>query len=407
MRKKYELEVLFNDLHYGSIQIGDKNIHNTLSNIKEAGVYYRGVLGELKDFEGSLASELQAVLNQMTRTVETNFDGYFKETFEFETQAIFQRQGTYTDPTPVKSKSVTWEMTVENFESKVADMNQLEVKTLKKRGKSPLPEFVKAMNRVIKTYTTKLVPALQYRALYKPVTVGGTYESQFGLLRDVVVDKNMLSTYDENAPVNSKGHTKRNHFRAIKNPSTIAGQIGLTPTDIAEARDYLRSYEENENKTIIAFAGSNIITKLKTYFTTPEIKDDLLVKNVKALEIEGVNIINATSLVPENFIFFVAYDTDVEAGHIFTRLVFPDPEYQGLWMDMEGNNFGWESLNEYNLKDVKVMVGDTNIELTGRHRALWLDCGNRPQTDGLMTQAGIDILDKNYNKYYRQIIQKF
>ena len=48
------------------------------------------------------------------------------------------------------------------------------------------------------------------------------------------------------------------------------------------------------------------------------------------------------------------------------------------------------------MKEVKLIVGDIDVHLTGRYRGLWLDCGNRPQTDGLMTQAGLDILTRKY-----------
>ena len=40
-----------------------------------------------------------------------------------------------------------------------------------------------------------------------------------------------------------------------------------------------------------------------------------------------------------------------------------------------------------------------DVHLTGRYKGLWLDCGNRPQTDGLMTQAGLDILKRKQAQY--------
>lgn len=41
-------------------------------------------------------------------------------------------------------------------------------------------------------------------------------------------------------------------------------------------------------------------------------------------------------------------------------------------------------------------MGEMDVHLTGRYRGLWLDCGNRPNTDGLMTQGGLDILNRKY-----------
>ena len=79
-----------------------------------------------------------------------------------------------------------------------------------------------------------------------------------------------------------------------------------------------------------------------------------------------------------------------------TKVINPYPEYQGLRLDIENGNFGWESVDEYNLKEVKVVVGEMDVHLTGRYRGLWLDCGNRPNTDGLMTQGGLDILTRKY-----------
>jgi len=407
MKKDLLFTIKFNDAPaIGSVMIGDAEIHSQLTDYVQLGVHYDRVLGELKNIETLTRNNpLLALLERMTRT-KTHTNDFFKETFGFETQALFQRAGTYSDPTAVKTRQVSWEIGIEDFESKVMDMNQVEIKKLNRNKVSVLPQFQKALDRVIRTYVTKLLPNLYYRALFKPVKDGGEYQDNFGLLRNVTVDQFMLLNVDSNATAGAYNSIVRNHFRAIKTPSTVPGTLGLTPEDIREAKKYLLNYEDNGSKEIVAITTSKIINTLTGFYNYQPTKDAFLQEGVTSIKIEGIHFVEADFIVPEDFIFFGLVDFDVESGHLLTKVINPNSEYQGIYLDIEGNNFGWESVTDHNLKDVKLVVGDINIELTGRYRGLWLDCGNRPQTDGLMTTEGHGILARRYEQIQKQIYYK-
>ena len=331
----------------------------------------------------------------MTRT-RTHTHNFYKETFSLGTQALFFDASSYADPIPVKAKQMSWEMGVRDLESKVMNTTQLELKTFKRNHISIIPEFVKAMDTVISTYVTKVYPAMFYKSIFKVPNAGGEYNANFGLLRNVTLDGIMLANVDDTATAGSKNSVIRNHYRAIAKPSTVAGQLGVTPEDIDNVKRYLLNYTDNEGKEIVAVTSSVIINTLAKFYSYEPTKDYFLENGIPSIKINGIHFVEADTVIPEDFIFFTVYDPVVEQGHLLTKVINPYPEYQGLRIDVEGANFGWESIDEYKLKEVKVVVGETDVHLTGRYRGLWLDCGNRPNTDGLMTQGGLDILTRKY-----------
>lgn len=402
MKDKRLIYLLLNDgagvPSTGSIQVGDKDIHSQMTDFYEVGLHYDRVLAKINNSEAiNGTTPILNLLTRMTR-IRTHTNDYYKEVFSVGTQAIFQKASTYADPTPVKNKIMQWEMGVLDLESKVMNTSQMEVKTMKRNHISIIPKFVEAMDLVLSTYTTIIYPAFFYKTLFSVANQGGTYEQNFGLLRDVEIDPIMLANYDENATTGTKNSAIRNHYRAIKTPSTTQGRLGVAPQDIDDVKRYLYNYTDNGNKQIVAFTSSNVITTLAGFYQYLPTKDHFLSEGIPTVKINGIHFVEADNIMPEDFIFFAVYDT-VETGALFTKVVNPDPAYQGIYMDIEGANFGWESVNEFNFTEVKVKVGEMDVHLTGRYKGLWLDCGNRPQTDGLMTQTGLDILKRKQAQY--------
>lgn len=402
MKDKRLIYLLLNDgvgvPSTGSIQLGDKDIHSQMTDFYEVGLHYDRVLAKINNSEAiNGTTPILNLLTRMTR-IRTHTNDYYKEVFSVGTQAIFQKASTYADPTPVKNKIMQWEMGVIDLESKVMNTSQMEIKTMKRNHISIIPKFVEAMDLVLSTYTTIIYPAFFYKTLFSVANQGGTYEQNFGLLRDVEIDPIMLANYDENATTGTKNSAVRNHYRAIKTPSTTPGRLGIAPQDIDDVKRYLYNYTDNGNKQIVAFTSSNVITTLAGFYQYLPTKDYFLSEGIPTVKINGIHFVEADNIMPEDFIFFAIYDT-VETGALFTKVVNPDPAYQGIYMDIEGANFGWESVNEFNFAEVKVKIGEMDVHLTGRYKGLWLDCGNRPQTDGLMTQAGLDILKRKQAQY--------
>lgn len=382
----------------GTTHLGDKGIHSQFSDFVEVGMHYDRVLAELNNTEAlNGTTPLLNLLTKMTRT-RTHTHNFYKETFSLGTQALFVEAGTYTDPIPVKTKQMTWEMGARLLETKVMNTVQLELKTFQRNHIPIVPEFVKAMDIVISTYVNKTYPAIFYKSLFKVPTAGGEYNQNFGLLRNVAVDGIMLANVDSTATAGSKNSVIRNHYRAIAKPSTVAGQLGVTPDDIDNVKRYLLNYTDNEGKEIVAVTSSVIINTLAKFYSYEPTKDYFLENGIPSVKINGIHFVEADVVVPEDFIFFAVYDPVVEQGHLLTKVINPFPEFQGVRLDIEGANFAWESINEFNFKEVKFVVGDIDVHLTGRYRGLWLDCGNRPNTDGLMTQGGIDILTRAYHQ---------
>lgn len=394
--KKYFLYFKDSVPNIGSTHLGDKGIHSQFSNFIDVGMHYDRVLGALNSSEAlNGTSPFLNLLTKMTRTVYHNNNTY-RETFNLGTQALFVSHGSYTDPNPVKSKMMSWEMGVLQLESKVMNTSQLEMKTFKRNKISVIPEFIKAMDTVISTYTTKIYPSLFYKAVFEVPDTGKEFNESFGLLRNVTVDSVLLNNADETAQAGSKNSTVRNHYRAISKPTTVAGSLGVTPDDIDDVKKYLLNYTDNESKEIVAITSSKIINTLAKFYSYNPTKDYFLENGIPSVKINGVHFIEADNVIPEDFIFFAVYDPVVEKGHLLTKVLNPHAEYQGLYIDVENANFAWESVNEFNLAEVKLVVGDIGVHLTGRFRGLWLDCGNRPNTDGLMTSGGIDILKRKY-----------
>ena len=380
----------------GSTHLGDKGIHEQFSDFIEVGRHYDRVLAELNNTEAlNGTTPLLNLLTKMTRT-RTHTHNFYKETFSLGTQALFFDASSYADPIPVKAKQMSWEMGVRDLESKVMNTTQLELKTFKRNHISIIPEFVKAMDTVISTYVTKVYPAMFYKSIFKVPKEGGEYNANFGLLRKVTLDGIMLANVDDTATAGSKNSVIRNHYRAIAKPSTVAGQLGVTPDDIDDVKRYLLNYTDNEGKEIVAVTSSVIINTLAKFYSYEPTKDHFLEYGIPSIKINGIHFVEADTVIPEDFIFFAVYDPVVEQGHLLTKVINPYAENQGLRVDIEKANFGWESVDEYNLKEVKVVMGEMDVHLTGRYRGLWLDCGNRPNTDGLMTQGGLDILNRKY-----------
>lgn len=402
MKDKRLIYLLLNDgagvPSTGSIQLGDKDIHSQMTDFYEVGLHYDRVLAKINNSEAiNGTTPMLNLLTRMTR-IRTHTNDYYKEVFSVGTQAIFQKASTYADPTPVKNKIMQWEMGVLDLESKVMNTSQMEIKTMKRNHISIIPKFIEAMDLVLSTYTTIIYPAFFYKTVFSVANQGGTYEQNFGLLRDVEIDPIMLANYDENATTGTKNSAVRNHYRAIKTPSTTPNRLGITPQDIDYVKRYLYNYTDNGNKQIVAITSSNIITTLAGFYQYLPTKDYFLSEGIPTVKINGIHFVEADNIMPEDFIFFAVYDT-VETGALFTKVINPDPAYQGIYMDIEGANFGWESVNEFNFAEVKVKVGEMDVHLTGRYKGLWLDCGNRSQTDGLMTQAGLDILKLKQAQY--------
>ena len=380
----------------GSTHLGDKGIHEQFSDFIEVGRHYDRVLAELNNTESlNGTTPLLNLLTKMTRT-RTHTHNFYKETFSLGTQALFFDASSYADPIPVKAKQMSWEMGVRDLESKVMNTTQLELKTFKRNHISIIPEFVKAMDTVISTYVTKVYPAMFYKSIFKVSNTGGEYNENFGLLRNVTLDGIMLANVDDMAVAGTKNSVVRNHYRAIAKPSTVAGQLGVTPDDIDDVKRYLLNYTDNEGKEIVAVTSSVIINTLAKFYSYEPTKDYFLENGIPSIKINGIHFVEADTVIPEDFIFFAVYDPVVEQGHLLTKVINPYAENQGLRLDIENGNFGWESVDEYNLKEVKVVVGEMDVHLTGRYRGLWLDCGNRPNTDRLMTQSGLDILTRKY-----------
>lgn len=379
----------------GSTHLGDKYIHTQFTDFIEVGMHYEGLLAQINNTEAiNGTTPLLNLLVKMTRE-RTHTANIYRETFNLGTQALFYNAGTYTDPIPVKSKEMSWEMGVLDLESKVMNTTQLELKTFRRNKISIIPHFVKALDTVITTYVTKIYPAFFYKSIFKVPSTGGAYNENFGLLRNVTLDGIMLNNVDENAAAGTRNSVVRNHYRAIKKPSTVPGQSGVTPEDIDDVVKYLRNYTDNEGKEIVAITSSNIINTLAKFYQYLPTKDYFLENGIPSVKINGIHFVEADYVIPEDFIFFAVYDP-VETGALLTKVINPNAEYQGLRVDNEDGNFAWESVNDFNLKEVKVVVGEMDVHLTGRYRGLWLDCGNRPQTDGLMTQAGLDILSNKF-----------
>ena len=402
MKDKRLIYLLLNDgagvPSTGSIQLGDKDIHSQMTDFYEVGLHYDRVLAKINNSEAiNGTTPMLNLLTRMTR-IRTHTNDYYKEVFSVGTQAIFQKASTYADPTPVKNKIMQWEMGVMDLESKVMNTSQMEIKTMKRNHISIIPKFIEAMDLVLSTYTTIIYPAFFYKTVFSVANQGGTYEQNFGLLRDVEIDPIMWANYDENATTGTKNSAVRNQYRAIKTPSTTPNRLGITPQDIDDVKRYLYNYTDNGNKQIVAITSSNVITTLAGFYQYLPTKDYFLSEGIPTVKINGIHFVEADNIMPEDFIFFAVYDT-VETGALFTKVINPDPAYQGIYMDIEGANFGWESVNEFNFAEVKVKVGEMDVHLTGRYKGLWLDCGNRPQTDGLMTQAGLDILKRKQAQY--------
>ena len=402
MENKKLLYLILNDSagvpSTGSMQLGDKDIHSQMTDFFEVGLHYDRVLAKINNSEAiNGTTPMLNLLTKMTR-IRTHTNDYYKEVFSVGTQALFQKASTYADPTPVKNKIMQWEMGVIDLESKVMNTEQMEIKTMQRNHIPIIPKFIEAMDIVITTYTTKIYPAFYYKTLFTVANLGGTYEQNFGLLRNVEIDPIMLANYDSSATVGSKNSIIRNHYRAIKTPSTTPGRLGITPQDIDDVKRYLYNYTDNGNKQIVAITSGNVITTLAGFYQYLPTKDHFLSEGIPTVKINGIHFVEADNIMPEDFIFFAVYDS-VETGALFTKVINPDSKYQGLYMDIEGANFGWESVNEFNVAEVKVKVGEMDIHLTGRYRGLWLDCGNRPQTDGLMTNDGLDILKRKQIQY--------
>lgn len=386
----------------GSIQLGDKDIHSQMTDFFEVGLHYDRVLAKINNSEAiNGTTPMLNLLTRMTR-IRTHTNDYYKEVFSVGTQALFQKASTYADPTPVKNKIMTWEMGILDLESKVMNTEQMEIKTMQRNHIPIIPKFIEAMDIVISTYTTKIYPAFFYKTVFSVANTGGAYNENFGLLRNVEIDPIMLANYDDGAIAGSKNSAIRNHYRAIKTPSTVIGKLGITPNDIDDVKKYLYNYTDNGNKQIVAITSSNVITTLAGFYQYLPTKDHFLSEGIPTVKINGIHFVEADNIIPEDFIFFAVYDT-VETGALFTKVINPDPKYQGLYMDIEGANFGWESVNDFNVAEVKVKVGEMDVHLTGRYRGLWLDCGNRPQTDGLMTNDGLNILKRKQAQYKAQL----
>lgn len=393
--------IILNDVvsNIGSVQIGDADLHPLFTDFVEVGRHYEGVLGELNNSEAiNGTTPLLDLLTRMTRT-KHHTNNFYKETFSVGTQALFVNASSYADPTPVKAKQMTWEMGVLDLESKIMNTAQLEMKTLKRNRVSIIPKFIEAVDTVITTYVTKIYPAFFYKAVFKVAENGGAYNTNFGLLRGVSIDPVMLANFDADAVEGTKNSVVRNHYRAIAKPSTVAGNLGITPQDIDDVKKYLANYTDNEGKEIVAITSSKVINTLAGFYSYAPTKDYFLSEGIPSVKINGIHFIEADNVLPEDFIFFAVHDPVVERGHLLTKVINPFEEYQGLRFDIEGANFGWESVSEYNVKELKLVVGEMDVHLTGRYRGLWLDCGNRPQTDGLMTEAGLAVLTRKYNQY--------
>lgn len=395
----------FNDVvpNIGSVMIGDADIHSTLTDFRDVGMFYSGVMSRLSNTESVVNDfPLLSLLERLTRT-RTHTNLFWKETFNFDTRALFQSGSTYSDPTPVKTKSVSWEIWVEYFESKILNMNQIEVKTLVRSGRSVIPEFIRAMDIVINTYVREILPALYYRPLFNVPDVGGEYQEKFGLLRNVVVDSTLLSNYDESASAGSRLSTTRNHYRAIKTPTGLGGGINLTPEDIGDAKDYLMQYTSNEGMEIVAFTTARVITKLSTNVNVLASKDKMFHEGIETIKVNGIHFVDAGNVIPEDFIFFAVVDTNKEIGALLTKVISPLPEFQGLYLAHETGEFAWDNITNYNCENVKLVVGDIQIALTGRFKGLWLDCGNRASTNGIMSNDGINILKKKYANFQSKL----
>ena len=400
---KDKLLLIFNEPagipHIGSVQLGDADIHSNLTNYIEKIYNYEGILTELSNSEAlNGTTPVLNILTRMTRT-RTHTNDFYKETFSLGTQALFFNAGVYTDPTPVKSKKLSWEMGVMLLESKIMNTEEMEIDKLRRNGLSVLPKFVEAMDRVIMTYTSVIYPALFYKSIFNVANNGGAYNKSFGLLRNTQVDSLMLASVDSTAVAGSQKSAIRNHYRAIRKPSTVAGQIGITPQDIDDVKRYLGNYKENANKQIVAVTSSNVINTLAGFYQYLPTKDYFLENGIPSTKIAGIHFVEADYIIPEDFILFVVYDPIVERGHLLTKVINPRPEYQGMYVTIGDKAYTWDDFDEAKLSEAKLKIGDIDVHLTGRTRALWLDCGNRVNTDGLMTQGGLDILTRQYADY--------
>lgn len=351
-------------------------------------------------------------LERLMYTKETYNGGIQEFTFNYN---IFQRNGTYIQPDATKISRWTWTFTMEEYAAKPIDFSFLDAKQAKKNGGSIAKEFELKLVSLLNAYRDIFIPNMIKYTLFNTPKAGGVYQDQsiptIGLLRDttVIPERLQLADLTGTVPAGQPQSLKRNHYRAIDNPST-----GVTPKDVVKMKNYLKEYVDNENVPVYCLASPLFMTSLRdNAYTYAKNIDAKMERGLEVLMIEGVRVIPYEDyIIPDGYAIFVAGTQAQAEGNaeqaLLYKMVHAEAEYRGVKLAIGDDYFYWDNLDEKDVKDMKLEIQDIGMFLVGRHRAIIVD-GNdgRPAqpSPNIMTQQGIDDLQNFANRCQDRFVQ--
>ncbi len=289
---------------------------------------------------------------------------------------IFQRGGSFCNPDTM-DETWSWGFLMEEYTGRAIDTSLLDQIQVEKNGGSVAPLFKKQMENLLEVYKCKFIPNFYKSILYYVPERGGTYQDNFGVLRDTEVSSSRLQNPNVNPnSINPLYSTIRNHYRSVRNPA-----IGITHLDIKFYRDYLKQYLVLEPCKLVAFAENSTFSNIRANaYTFDKVIDERL---GNGMLIEGVEIYPVDEFtVPEGFMVIMALDGGARVNHntsIMYKLIHTNPKYQGIKINASNNYF--LDLKESDAKDVKLTIEDFGLYVTGRERMMFIDVkGEKYQT---------------------------
>ncbi len=330
-----------------------------------------------------------------------------REVFTF-SASLFQKGGKWINPDATRESSWSWGFLMEEYTGKPVDISLLDAVQLEKNGGSIVPVFERQMTKLLQSYINIFLPNMLKSVLFNVPPAGGSYQDNFGLLRDVDVMPERLHNPDDTGtiPDGQPNSTVRNHYRAISNPV-----VGVMPSDVVLMKDYLKEYVDNTDFEVICLSSPAFLTSLrKNAYTYDRYVDDEMIKGQTGLVIEGVKIIPYEDyIIPNGFaIFLVDTSKSAKLDHndaLFYRLIHDNPKFQGIDIVVGESDKYWDDVRESDLKEVKLNIHDFGLYLVGRHRAIIVDAKDRGGAgtgDNIMVTAGINELlafsDRSYSK---------
>ena len=331
-----------------------------------------------------------------------------RETFTFST-SLFQKGGKWINPDATRESTWSWGFTMEEYAGKPIDVSVLDSVQIEKNGGSIVPVFERQMIKLLKNYRDIFLPNMLKSVLFNVPPTGGSYQDNFGLLRDVDVIPERLQNPDPTGlvPDGQPYSTVRNHYRCISNATA-----GVTPADFVLMKDYLKEYVDNDEYEVVCLASPAFLASIrKNAYTWDKYVDDEMTKGATGLVIEGIKVMPYEDyMIPNGFaIFLVDTSETAQVDHndaLFYKLIHDNPKFQGVQIVVGTSKTYWEDVREEDLQEVKLTIHDIGIFLVGRHRAIICDGVDRttaPTSPNIMTQEGIDELlafsDRCYAKY--------